>query len=210
MITIKPFKALAIAAALSTAAGAGVAQQSNQPGAKQQPAVAHGQAATEDFKASMDKMHQAMMANNDADPDRAWALKMIEHHRGAISMSEVVIKHGVKIVGHKNVPGRLATDASALFARLPAGQWPGKPRRVRRREWARRLRYASSCAGRRHSNARCRSACQCPPCPLLRATCTTALLRRATRGGPARRRRSDVQACGPERLLSDRDRPGQP
>ncbi len=94
MITIKPFKALAIAAALSTAAGAGVAQQSNQPGAKQQPAVAHGQAATEDFKASMDKMHQAMMANNDADPDRAWALKMIEHHRGAISMSEVVIKHG--------------------------------------------------------------------------------------------------------------------
>jgi H+-translocating NAD(P) transhydrogenase subunit alpha len=35
---------------------------------------------------------------------------------GAVA-GEVVIKHGVKIVGHKNVPGRLATDASALFAR---------------------------------------------------------------------------------------------
>ena len=30
---------------------------------------------------------------------------------------EVVSKHGVKIVGHKNVPSRLATDASALYAR---------------------------------------------------------------------------------------------
>jgi NAD(P) transhydrogenase subunit alpha len=30
---------------------------------------------------------------------------------------EVVEAHGVKIVGHRNVPGRLATDASALYAR---------------------------------------------------------------------------------------------
>ena len=30
---------------------------------------------------------------------------------------EIVIAHGVKIVGHKNVPSRLAADASALFAR---------------------------------------------------------------------------------------------
>ena len=30
---------------------------------------------------------------------------------------EVVVRHGVRIVGHRNVPGRLATDASALFAR---------------------------------------------------------------------------------------------
>jgi len=28
-----------------------------------------------------------------------------------------VVRHGVKIVGHRNVPSRLATDASALFAR---------------------------------------------------------------------------------------------
>ncbi|GGB25907.1 NAD(P) transhydrogenase subunit alpha [Sphingomonas metalli] len=30
---------------------------------------------------------------------------------------EVVTRHGVKIVGHRNVPSRLAADASALFAR---------------------------------------------------------------------------------------------
>ncbi len=30
---------------------------------------------------------------------------------------EIVERHGVKIVGHRNVPSRLATDSSALFAR---------------------------------------------------------------------------------------------
>jgi NAD(P) transhydrogenase subunit alpha len=30
---------------------------------------------------------------------------------------EIVVRHGVKIVGHKNVPSRLATDTSALFSR---------------------------------------------------------------------------------------------
>ena len=32
-------------------------------------------------------------------------------------LGEVVEKHGVKIVGHKNVPSRLAADTSALFSR---------------------------------------------------------------------------------------------
>ncbi|WP_028055773.1 NAD(P) transhydrogenase subunit alpha [Sphingobium bisphenolivorans] len=35
---------------------------------------------------------------------------------GAV-LGEVVERHGVKIIGHKNVPSRLAADASALFAR---------------------------------------------------------------------------------------------
>ena len=35
---------------------------------------------------------------------------------GAVA-GEVVQKHGVKIVGHRNVPSRLAADASALYAR---------------------------------------------------------------------------------------------
>ncbi len=35
---------------------------------------------------------------------------------GAVA-GETVVKHGVKIVGHHNVPGRLAADASALYAR---------------------------------------------------------------------------------------------
>ncbi|UVO50324.1 NAD(P) transhydrogenase subunit alpha [Sphingomonas sp. SUN019] len=35
---------------------------------------------------------------------------------GAVA-GEIVVRHGVKIVGHRNVPSRLAADASALFAR---------------------------------------------------------------------------------------------
>ncbi|MFV0624852.1 Re/Si-specific NAD(P)(+) transhydrogenase subunit alpha [Sphingomonas sp. ac-8] len=35
---------------------------------------------------------------------------------GAVA-GEVVERHGVRILGHRNVPGRLAADASALFAR---------------------------------------------------------------------------------------------
>ncbi|WP_136161715.1 NAD(P) transhydrogenase subunit alpha [Sphingomonas flavalba] len=35
---------------------------------------------------------------------------------GAVA-GEIAEKHGVRIVGHRNVPGRLAADASALFAR---------------------------------------------------------------------------------------------
>ena len=35
---------------------------------------------------------------------------------GAVA-GEIVEKHGVRIVGHRNVPSRLAADASALFAR---------------------------------------------------------------------------------------------
>lgn len=90
--------ALALALAVGLAAGPSLAQQTTQPsGSKQttQPASGvHSQAAMDDYKASMEKMHQAMMAANDADPDRAWALKMIEHHRGGVAMSEIVIKHG--------------------------------------------------------------------------------------------------------------------
>jgi H+-translocating NAD(P) transhydrogenase subunit alpha len=33
------------------------------------------------------------------------------------SPGEVVVRHGVRIVGHRNVPSRLAADASALFSR---------------------------------------------------------------------------------------------
>jgi NAD(P) transhydrogenase subunit alpha len=35
---------------------------------------------------------------------------------GAVA-GEIVVRHGVKIVGHRNVPSRLAADASALFSR---------------------------------------------------------------------------------------------
>ena len=37
---------------------------------------------------------------------------------GAVA-GEVVVRHGVKIVGHRNVPSRLAADTSALFCAQP-------------------------------------------------------------------------------------------
>lgn len=54
----------------------------------------HGAMAKQDYMAAMQSMHQAMMKADDADPDRAFALKMIEHHRGAIAMVDVLMKHG--------------------------------------------------------------------------------------------------------------------
>ena len=60
--------------------------------------AAHAQAiqspAEGDFMSAMQNMHQSMMKANDRDADRAFALKMIEHHRGGIAMSEVLMKHG--------------------------------------------------------------------------------------------------------------------
>lgn len=58
-----------------------------------QPAK-HAGAASKDYETAMQSMHQAMMKANDSDPDRAFALKMIEHHRGGIAMSDVLQRHG--------------------------------------------------------------------------------------------------------------------
>lgn len=76
-----------VAAAAALLAAPAFAQQS---GAGMQ----HGQMAKQDYMKGMQDMHQKMMSANDADPDRAWALKMIEHHRGGVTMSEAVLKHG--------------------------------------------------------------------------------------------------------------------
>lgn len=37
------------------------------------------------------QMHQAMMAAAGADPSETWIRKMIEHHRGAVAMSDIVL-----------------------------------------------------------------------------------------------------------------------
>ncbi len=55
---------------------------------------AHAPMAKHDYMQAMQRMHQAMNAAEDPDPDRAFALKMIEHHRGGVAMVEVLEKHG--------------------------------------------------------------------------------------------------------------------
>jgi uncharacterized protein (DUF305 family) len=43
------------------------------------------------YSASEQQMHQAMMQAVGSDPQHTYALKMIEHHRGAIEMSRVLM-----------------------------------------------------------------------------------------------------------------------
>lgn len=44
------------------------------------------------YTQSEQQMHQAMMQAHGSDPQETFALKMIEHHRGAIVMSEVLMQ----------------------------------------------------------------------------------------------------------------------
>ena len=44
------------------------------------------------YSQSEQQMNQAMMQAHGADPQETFALKMIEHHRGAIAMSEVLMQ----------------------------------------------------------------------------------------------------------------------
>ena len=43
------------------------------------------------FARAEGQMHQAMMAAVGADPSETWIRKMIEHHRGAVAMSDIVL-----------------------------------------------------------------------------------------------------------------------
>jgi uncharacterized protein (DUF305 family) len=44
------------------------------------------------YSQSEQRMHQAMMQAHGSNPQETFALKMIEHHRGAIAMSEVLMQ----------------------------------------------------------------------------------------------------------------------
>jgi uncharacterized protein (DUF305 family) len=48
-------------------------------------------ASTQLYQAGEMQMHQAMMAAKGATVDETWMRKMIEHHRGAVAMSDVVL-----------------------------------------------------------------------------------------------------------------------
>lgn len=52
-------------------------------------------ASAEPFRASATTMHSAMMAATGADVSETYLRKMIEHHKGAVAMSEVALAQGV-------------------------------------------------------------------------------------------------------------------
>ena len=74
---------LAATAALAIAAGATA-----------QPAGDHNMMAMNDYMAAMKTMDAAMMAAKGGTPDQTFARKMIAHHRGAIEMSQIELRHG--------------------------------------------------------------------------------------------------------------------
>jgi len=84
------------AAAVALLGSPTLAQQAQPQGQAQHQGhgADHGSMAKQDYMKSMQGMHQSMMSADDADPDRAFALKMIEHHKGGIAMAQVEQQHG--------------------------------------------------------------------------------------------------------------------
>ncbi|WP_246201854.1 CopM family metallochaperone [Budvicia diplopodorum] len=51
--------------------------------------------AGKEFEATMNRMHEPMMAaTNEVDPDVAFVKGMIPHHKGAVEMAKTVLKYG--------------------------------------------------------------------------------------------------------------------
>lgn len=63
-------------------------------GAGMGPGMMGGNMAMDEFMRAMQPSMQAIMRATDRDPDRAFALKMIEHHRGGIAMMDVLLARG--------------------------------------------------------------------------------------------------------------------
>lgn len=80
----------ALAAGLS-ACGRSDRQEERQDAADNEVAVAD---ESDPYPASEMKMHEAMTAAVGADVSDTWVRKMIEHHEGAIAMSNYVVAHG--------------------------------------------------------------------------------------------------------------------
>ena len=53
---------------------------------------AQHQAADQQYMGAMDRMQKDMQSGMDQDATKAWVKMMIPHHRGAIEMSEIVLK----------------------------------------------------------------------------------------------------------------------
>ena len=63
-------------------------------------------ASLEPYKPANRTMHEAMMAAKDADVSGTYLRKMLEHHRGAVALSDVVLANGVT--------GRIRTAAQKV------------------------------------------------------------------------------------------------
>ena len=74
-----------VAAAAALLAAPALAQQGPT-------SMQHGQMAKQDYMKGMQDMHQKMMSAMGADATETWVRKMVEHHRGGIAMSRIVLR----------------------------------------------------------------------------------------------------------------------
>jgi uncharacterized protein (DUF305 family) len=82
---------------LAMAAACGGGSTDNQSAVNGQEAVGNGSAQampTGPFAQAEMRMHERMMAATGANASETWVRKMIEHHRGAVEMSQVFIEAG--------------------------------------------------------------------------------------------------------------------
>lgn len=86
-------------AAATIAATPALAQQSQMsgmamPGMQRSQDMQNMGPAQKELSAAMDRMNQAMMQGMmDPDPAKAWMKSMAAHHRGAIEMSQIIMRH---------------------------------------------------------------------------------------------------------------------
>ncbi|MFN3727437.1 MAG: DUF305 domain-containing protein [Allosphingosinicella sp.] len=81
--------------ALLAACGGGEGNQTEQANSQQQRAIDSAQAMPSGpFAQAEMQMNERMMASSGANASETWARKMIEHHRGAVAMSQILIDQG--------------------------------------------------------------------------------------------------------------------
>lgn len=86
-------KAVLSAIALAAiAGGTAVAQQSGHAGHRQPGGMTMQATPANPYPPAEMRMHEKMMAAVGADATETWVRKMIEHHRGGIEMSRIVLR----------------------------------------------------------------------------------------------------------------------
>lgn len=88
-------KMIAIMTAALLAASPALAQQAGHQGTHHQGMNHAGMmqpTAADPYGPDMMKMHERMMAAKGADAGETWIRQMIEHHRGAITMSQTALR----------------------------------------------------------------------------------------------------------------------
>ena len=88
-------KTIAIMTAALFAAAPALAQQTGHQGMDHQGMSHPGMmqpSAADPYGPDMMKMHERMMAAKGADAGETWIRQMIEHHRGAVQMSQIALR----------------------------------------------------------------------------------------------------------------------